>query len=42
MEYKKENEEWDKKFEFKKARLSGLRFYIGSVRGFGDRIVGLA
>ena len=42
MEYKKELEKWDRKFEFKKASLLGLRFYMGSVRRFGDQIVGSA
>ena len=42
MEYKKELEKWDKKFEFKKASLLGLRFYMGSVRRFGDQIIGSA
>ena len=42
MEYKIEHEKWDRKFKFTKAKLSGLRFYMGSMRGFKDRIVGSA
>ena len=37
-----EHEKWDRISKFTKARLSGLRFYMGSMRGFRDRIIGLA